>query len=466
MTSALKQNQKHRLTKSYSAFTTISPVKLAFGAILSLFIISSCSDPARVGIELAPGNNQIGVVFEEFELPAEVVLLDSFKTTNQAILIAGEEVDPFFGKTSATGYSRLFISSATARPTSDAMLDSVHFSLNIANVDGTDLDEPKYFAIHKLAEPILDTTYYNFDKLEYEASPFSSGELVFGEETDTLATFQVDEKFAEEIFSKMQFGLEFNDLFTFRDYFPGIAVKAREGDNSSIGIAIGSSTGLKVYYHYEGDTLSTLYNISTASSRSFNGIKNDRAGTPTAVVTEPKTAYDVGPTVGMKAGLGMVIKLDTSPFDAFLDTLVGITFNQVALEIGELEPQDETQHVPANIAMYFTDSNNEVLTTSTGIPLSVQTDGYPQVYTDENGDEVPNTNSPAALIYDSESREYSQLITSYVNAIFRGQLTRKDWLLYGGFLSNDGSDAFKKSTRQFVVNKNNVKVKVIYSKSK
>ncbi|PZX57864.1 uncharacterized protein DUF4270 [Algoriphagus chordae] len=439
---------------------------MAFGAILSLFIISSCSDPARVGIELAPGNNQIGVVFEEFELPAEVVLLDSFKTTNQAILIAGEEVDPFFGKTSATGYSRLFISSATARPTSDAMLDSVHFSLNIANVDGTDLDEPKYFAIHKLAEPILDTTYYNFDKLEYEASPFSSGELVFGEETDTLATFQVDEKFAEEIFSKMQFGLEFNDLFTFRDYFPGIAVKAREGDNSSIGIAIGSSTGLKVYYHYEGDTLSTLYNISTASSRSFNGIKNDRAGTPTAVVTEPKTAYDVGPTVGMKAGLGMVIKLDTSPFDAFLDTLVGITFNQVALEIGELEPQDETQHVPANIAMYFTDSNNEVLTTSTGIPLSVQTDGYPQVYTDENGDEVPNTNSPAALIYDSESREYSQLITSYVNAIFRGQLTRKDWLLYGGFLSNDGSDAFKKSTRQFVVNKNNVKVKVIYSKSK
>ncbi|WP_158530483.1 DUF4270 family protein [Algoriphagus yeomjeoni] len=458
MTSALKQNQKHRLTKSYSIFTRISPVKLAFGAIASLFLISSCSDPATVGIELAPGNNQIGVVFEEFELPAQVVLLDSFNTTNQSVLVVGEEEDDFFGKTSGTGYSRMYINSSATRPDIDAILDSIFFSLNILTIDGADLDEPKYFSIHKLTEPILDTLYYNFDELSYEASPFSSGEIVFGEATDSLASFQVEEPFAEEIFSKMKTGVEFNDLFSFRDYFPGIALKAREGDNASIGVGVGSSTGLKIYYHYEGDTTSTLYNITTASSRSFNGVKSDRSGTPTSIVTETKTAYDVGPLVGIKSNLGMVIKLDTSPFDAFLDTLSGVTFNQVLLELGEIEPRAETELVPANISIYFTDSSNEILTTSTGTPLTVQADGYPQVIVGENGDETPNTSYPAALLYDSEARDYSELITSHVNALFRGNLTRKDWLLYN-------SDS-KKSLSQLIVNNNKIKVKVIYSRSR
>ncbi|WP_339755965.1 DUF4270 family protein [Algoriphagus aquimarinus] len=417
-----------------------------------------------MGIELSPGNNQIGVVFEEFELPAQVVLLDSFNTTNQSRLVVGEEVDSFFGKTSATGYSRMYISTAT-RPGIDAILDSIYFNLNILSVDGMNLDESKYYAIHKLTEPILDTLYYNFDKLSYEASPFSSGEIVFGEETDTLVSFQVDQEFAEDIFSKMQLGLEFNDLFSFREYFPGIAVKAREGDNASIGISLGSSTGLQVYYHNEGDTASTVYNITTASSRSFNGLKSDRTGTPTQVVTDTYKAYDVGSKVGMKSMLGMVIKLDTSPFDAFLDTLVGITFNQVILELGEIQDQPETQVPPVALVMYFTDATNKILESSSGLLLAVQADGQAQVYTDEDGVVVPNTSSPSSLLYDLEKKNYSQYITSHVNSLFRGQLMRKDWLLYANSPTSTGDD-FKRSLRQFILDKNKVKVKVIYSKSR
>lgn len=386
------------------------------------------------------------------------MLLDSFNTTNQGVLVVGEEEDDFFGKTSGTGYSRMYINSSATRPNIEAILDSVSFDLNILNVDGANLDEPKYFSIHKLTEPILDTLYYNFDELSYEASPFSSGEIVFGEATDSLVSFPVKQEFADDLFSRMQLGLEFNDLFTFRNYFPGIAVKAREGDNSSIGVGVGSSTGMKFYYHYEGDTSSTVYNITTASSRSFNGVKSDRSGTPTSVVTETKTAYDVGPLVGIKSNLGMVIKLDTSPFDAFLDTLSGVIFNQVSLELGEIEPKAETEQVPANITIYFTDSSNEILITSEGTPLTVQSDGYPQVIINENGDETPNTSYPAALSYDAEARGYSELITSHVNAIFRGNLTRKDWLLYN-------SDS-KKSLSQFIVNNNKIMVKVIYSRSR
>lgn len=427
-----------------------------------------------MGIELAPGNNQIGVVFEEFELPAEVVLLDSFNTTNQSILIVGEEEDDFFGKTSGTGYSRLSFDPDTDLPEPDALLDSIFFNLNVRTISGSDLDEPKFYSIHRLEEQILDTIYYNFDELSYDQIPLASGEVIFGDKTDTLLKLPVTTEYAEELFTDLKDGLFFQDIFAFRNYFPGIVIKAREGDNTSVGVGLGSNTGFKAYYHYEGDTVSKEYNISAsvklsggsiAAARSFSGIKSDRSGTPTNLVTEAKKAYDVGPLVGMKAGLGMTIRLDTSPFDAFLDTLSGITFNQVALEIGALEPQDSTRQVPSSIVAYFTNLSNGILTTSTGIRLSVQSDGFPQVYTDENGDEVPNTDAPAILTYDPDARIYSQLITSHVNALFRDKLTRKDWLLYGDSPATSGDD-FARTLRQFVVDKNKIKVKVIYSKSR
>jgi hypothetical protein len=414
------------------------------------------------------------VVFEEFELPAEVVLMDSFNTTNQLVLIVGEEEDDFFGKTSGEGYTRLTFDPNATLPEGDALLDSVFFFLNVRSIDGIDLDNPKYYSVHKLTEQILDTTYYNFDELPYEASPFASGEIVFRENSDTLVSIKVTPEFADELFTEMKDGVFFNDIFVFRDYLPGVVIKGRKGDNTTIGVGLGTGTGILTYYHYEGDTVSTGYAISAsvrlsdgsiAAARSFSGVKSDRRGTPTQAVTETNKAYDVGPLVGMKAGLGMVIKLDTSPFDSFLDTLSGVTFNQVVLELGEIEAQPETQRPPIGITMNFTDDRNERLTSSSGAFLTVQADGIPQAFTDQNGVNVPNTGNPTPLIYNSETRTYSQFITSYVNAVFRNQLTRRDWLLYGDLPASNGDD-FTRSLRQFVVDKNMVKVKVIYSRSR
>lgn len=81
---------------SFSASIIASLGKLAITALLSILLFSSCSDPASVGLELAPGNNQIGVFYRDFNLDAQVVLLDSFNTTNSTVLLAGHETDGFF----------------------------------------------------------------------------------------------------------------------------------------------------------------------------------------------------------------------------------------------------------------------------------------------------------------------------------------------------------------------------------
>ncbi len=461
-------NQKRRLMKSFSTYTLISQVKLAFGAIVSTFLISSCSDPAVVGIELAPGNNQIGVFFEEFELPAQVVLLDSFNTTNQGVLIVGNEEDPFFGKTEGIGFSRLYIEVIEDRPRADAILDSAVFNLDIVSVNGADLDKPKFYSIHKLAEPFLDTVYYNYNKLLFDTKPISSGTIEFGEVKDTTASFAVNDEFAVELFDKMKSGNEFGDLFSFRKYLPGVAIKARAGDNTTAGIALGFKTGLLVYYHYKGDTSSIEYQITTASSRSFNSVKSERSGTPTSIVAEKGKAYNVGTLVGMKANLGMVIKLNTSPLDGFLDSLTGVTFNQANLVIGEIEPLSEGQTPLPWLIAYFTDNTNEVISRpSDSQPLTVQADGQPQVDFDSEGNEQPSFLAPAVAAYNKEKKVYLMPITSHLNALLRGKIVRKDWLLYADTPYQDSpGDDFKRSFRQFLVDKTKIKVKVIYSKTR
>ncbi len=459
---------------SFLEYTTALQAKLAGLAFLSILLISSCSDPATVGLELAPGNNQIGVFYQEFNLDAQLVLLDSFNTTNSGVLVVGSESDSYFGKTEATGYSRLYINAAQTRPTAGAVLDSMFFNMAVVSVNGSDLDKPKRYSVHKLTEPILDTLYYNFDHLAFEENPFAEIELAFGEVKDTVMRLSVDGEFQEELFAKLQRGTEFSSLFNFRSYFPGIAVKAREGDNTTAGIALGGgNTGIAVYYHIDGDTVPLRYDISTLSSRNFNGIQSDRSGTPTEVVQEYGESYDAGPIVGMKSTLAMAMRIDTSPLDAFLDTLSGITFNQVNFSMGEIESQDKDNNPITGMVMIFVDRYNEpIRSTSNNAALYVQGDGYPQVELDANGNKVPSNNysTSAVLTYRADDKTYHTGLTSHVNAIYRRDIQRQDWLLYASIPPSSsnpsGSDDFKRSLRQFKVNKDKIKIKVIYSKSR
>ena len=85
--------------KSCMECTPALRAKFSVFAFFLLLILGGCSDPATLGLELAPGNNQIGVFYKEIPLDAQVVLLDSFNTTNAGILIVGHEEDPYFGMT-------------------------------------------------------------------------------------------------------------------------------------------------------------------------------------------------------------------------------------------------------------------------------------------------------------------------------------------------------------------------------
>lgn len=449
------------------------PAKLAAVLSISILLTSACTDPSDIGLELDPENNQIGVFYTEIPLSASMVLLDSFNTTNAGVIIAGGDVDPFFGTTEATGFSRLAFNVQGDRPGSTAILDSAKFRFDLVNVTGRSFGENKTLTVHRLLEGLKDTTYYNTDRLAFEESPIVSASFRLEANKDTLIFAPLQQALAVDLFNRVKNNdPAFTDLFSFRNFFPGIAIKGNLEEQTSMPIRQGNSTGIVLYYHNEGDTTNTVrtFPISSVQSRHFSNITNNRIGTPIESIQEAGRAYDVGDRVGTKGGTGLVMKLNTAPLDQFLDTLRNVVFNQVILDMGPIEDFEDGNAPFRSFLLYFADENGRVKKNANGNALAIQADGQAQLAADAAGNVVPAVESPAAFGFVNDKLSYRQAITSYMNAVYSSGLQRNHLLLYPDRLSTNESPSlkkggvFKQSLRQHIVDQNNIKLKIYYSK--
>jgi hypothetical protein len=442
-----------------------------FGALCSIVIFAgACSDPSEIGLVLDPGSNQIGVFYEEIPLSSYMVLEDSFNTTNQSRLVVGGDQSDLFGVTESIGYSRLSFNPNGVLPEDNAIFDSAIFDFNIVDLFGEDFDEAKDFKVHRLLEAIEDTTYYSFNSLDFdEEEILAEGAFLLTPDTVNQVSMDLNDDFAAELFGKLTSQDPiFDNIFAFREYFPGIVIKGDPAQNTSISLAIGNGTGITMYYHYEDDTVSTAYPINTIQSRHFNQVISDRQGTPTEMVTETNVAYDVdGEKVGVKAGLGMMTKLDMSPLHEFLDTLENVSFNQILLEVGSVDEYPEGKTPYGALVMYFAEGG-EFYRRFDGVKVAVQGENNTQTGLDQDGNIVPISSNQNGLAFNTETRVYSNQITSYVDAMYRSGLVKTDLLLYPNTPSTESGvvtfDAFKRSLKEFVVDKDQIKLKIYYSK--
>lgn len=462
--------KKNSCSKAISIFTQNLPAKVAGALFFVLHLAGSCTDPSDIGLVLDPSSNQIGVFYAEIPLSASMVLYDSFNTTSQGRLVIGGDVDDLFGKTEATGYSRLSYNPAAAKPNSEAIFDSAVFTINVQSVHGVDFDQPKTFRVHRLEEPILDTSYYNFSSLRYSDETLAEGSFLIRPDTVNSLRMPLKEEVAAELFGKLvNDDPAFSNIFAFRNYFPGIAIKGNPEENTSVSAAVGNGTGMMLYYHYDEDTVSRTFLITTLQSRHFVGVSSDRSGTPTEMIMERGRAYDVpGDLVGGKSTLGLFLKLDTQPLEAFLDTLQNTTFNQILLEVGPIEAYPEFMWPTRNMIMYFVGENNRLYRRFDGAVIAVQSEGASQISRDQQGNVVPSSSNQSSLNLDEESRVFRNQITSYVNAIYRDGLIRTDLMLYPSFPSTQNNpvtaDESKRSLRQYKVRKDKLVLKVYYTR--
>lgn len=425
-------------------------------------ILSSCEDPSNIGLELDPNNNQIGVSYIEIPLSADVVQRDSIYTTNAGVVQYGRSENDFFGITEAIGYSRLFFNRDVARPREGARLDSVKLNISFREVIAEELQTPKKLSIHLLQEQIQDKDYYTFDGLAYDPAPTFEATIDFRAKQDTIVTLPVDNAFTDLVFEELVDGRYFGDIFSFREFLPGLVFK---GEDASFSTRVGNNTGLIFYYTNDGDTISRAYPIATGLNfnlaRHFTQTVIDRTGTPTEVVQEKNKAYNLGQYAGGKSTYGMVMKLNTSPLDQFLDTLENVTFNQVILEFGPLVSDTSANYPPQFLKMFFTNETNQILVRKDGLPMMVQQDGTQQV--DLVTGEPAYSDRPAILAHLRDENIYRQFLTSHMNAVYRGQIPRRDFLLFPGTAQTDD---FANSLREYQVDQSKIKLRIFYSKGR
>jgi len=455
--------------KAITTFTQIWPAKTAITSLLAASLLTSCADPSNIGLELDPNSNQLGVYYQEIPLTASMVMMDSVNTTNAGYLVFGKKNSDFFGKIEGLAFSRLYMNSSLPLPLEGATLDSVRFNLRVVSVLGDNLNTPKTINLHFLNEPIRDISYFNKDKLDFEAVPFATGKFNFSSKQDTGVSVKLNSTLANSLFQEMKNKDTFKDIFSFREFIKGITFTGEEGEQTTFSIRPGNTTGLVVFYKNPGDTIQKVYPISTVQSRYFNYAVSDRSGTPIQAITEAQKPYDVGPKVGVLSNVGLTVKLNTLPLEQFLDTLKNVVFNEVRLEIGPLEQVIDTNFPPNFLQLYFFNDKNRLVLNSLGEQISVQADGQPQQAKDADGNLTPSTAAPALLALNTDKKVFSQSITSYTNAVYRNGLQRTDYLLYPRLrnpINNGVEDAFNTSFREVIFNQNTIKLKIYYSKIK
>jgi histidinol phosphatase-like enzyme len=118
--------------------------------------------------------------------------------------------------------------------------------------------------------------------------------------------------------------------------------------------------------------------------------------------------------------------------------------------------------------MYFATDENQIYERFDGERVAVQGEGNTQTGLNQEGEVVPVTTNQNGLALNTETRIYTNQITSYVNALYRSNLVKTDLFLYPNTPSTERGpvnfDAFKRSLKEFTVEKDNVKIKIYYSK--
>jgi hypothetical protein len=93
--------------------------------------------------------------------------------------------------------------------------------------------------------------------------------------------------------------------------------------------------------------------------------------------------------------------------------------------------------------------------------MMVQQDGTQQV--DLVTGEPAYSDRPAILAHLRDENVYRQFLTSHMNAVYREQIPRRDFLLFPGTAQTDD---FANSLREYQVDQSKIKLRIFYSKGR
>lgn len=265
----------------------MNKIRLIFRSLcfLTLLIIAqSCEKEfSSLGLEVTPPQDQLFVESDTVTVFAYSVLEDSLKTSYTALNLLGSQQDPVFGRSDASIYTQIHLSSVDVDFGDNPRADSLILYLKYNGYYG-DTNTPLTLRIYEIAEDLYpDSVYYSTTRAAVH--PAELGHLSFyPHPTDSVvidgnkvsATLRIPiniagSALAEKLLNASEEVLADNDEFV--KYFKGLYLKVDPVPYHGAILYFSLTanlTGLRLYYqNEEEDSLSYTYVVSDGCQR-FN----------------------------------------------------------------------------------------------------------------------------------------------------------------------------------------------------
>ncbi len=415
-----KSTKKILLRNAVAKFFLIIPVCISF-------FVTSCKESNVVGLDVQPANDLLNVTYQDTAtLFTRTVKMDSLRTDETFLqsattdVLLGTYLDPVFGKTSASIYTQLMLSTENPGFETNPILDSAVLSL---------VYDPSYYGkaqhaaqninVFEVLEDIKDTSYYSNESLSVSSVSLANymfvpnltkSDTIFGEAMKPQLRIRLA-NFGQNILDNQgTANLISNDAF--QSYFKGLYITTENttglssGDGNILRFKLADSqTRLTLYYHNDTEGDSLKYYFSLAGAAHFSNFTHDFSAVDANLASQlsslPPIQNDV---VFIQAMSGTKVKIEM-PYIMNWNKLgpIGINKAELVIKINTNAAYElETFAAPERLKVY-----------------GINDDGSDYFLPD---DLYENANHPFGGYYNPDTKEYRINISRYIQQILNGKI--------------------------------------------
>ncbi|MBE0661545.1 MAG: DUF4270 domain-containing protein [Bacteroidales bacterium] len=249
-------------------------------ATLALWLGSCTKDENKIGLDILPPGEELLLSYTD-TITAVVYSYreDSVRTDELSTSLLGSYFDPVFGKTTASVFTEIRLSTVKLDFGEGAVIDSLILKLAYQNVYG-DSSTVQTFRVFELTENInIDSAYFSNQMSAYQASELGSvtmAPLIDSILVDTVKVapylrIPLNQAMANKLLSADSTHFESNEKFV--QFFKGLYITADPVNMSGQGALLtynllSTASSLTAYYHNnEKDSLQYTFSITSASAR-------------------------------------------------------------------------------------------------------------------------------------------------------------------------------------------------------
>lgn len=403
-----------------SAPTKIFAVLACWCCLLGVW---SCERAKNLGTRLQGPGEQLQIVFTDtVTIRASTVLLDSIKTSESNIYLAGRYRDPALGVIRSSFFA-LFapndtvISLLGTAPRYDSI--ALRLAMPASNASYGDTTKTQTFRVHRVTQDLNDTIYFNYSTVAFDPTPLGQRTFSIQNLTQELGaksmTIRLADNFGQQIFNLAAQRLTISALL---QTIKGLTVQPNDIDDAGIaGFGIGGIQ-LIMYYTDVNDGSAKQLTLFINNFRSFTNIQNDRSGSPITSLngfSQPLASANSNQQTVVHNALGIATLLEFPYLQAFKN--LGNTIITKAELVLYLANNSFSLFFkqPSRIAFTEMTNDNRVIRDFNSLPVFVQQDGAP----------LQETRAPLVAGFGSIFSGYPAIITNHFKRMIDGIKSRK-----------------------------------------